>query len=499
MAAIITEKFRRHNATQFHESFSEASKNAYYLMIGKSTPFTASTSGGTDDSPSTPADDVGSEFYAWDQATALKNIASTDITFALPRRDWANSTTYDMYEHNISSSNTTTSGATNLYDSTFYFRTSDNRVYKVLDNNGGTAYSGSEPTSESTSPFEIGGYTLKYMYTITASEQTKFLTVDFMPVSTDSTVSAAATDGEIISLIVTAGSGYTDGTYYAAVYGDGSSQGTSSGAIVRITVTSGAIASFGLTAGTDTTVHAAGSGYTYGTVNLGASYTFSDAALTSASSMGSGTGGAVQVVISPKDGHGSDAVDELGGHYVMLRATLTGAENDDVLTGNDFRNISLVIDPTTYGTSTVASASTYRQVSATKLTSVTGTFTPDEKISQASTGAIGKVVQWDSTLSILYYQQERYADYGTNSTTGAFVAFSGANAITGASSSAAGTPDSTADSAVTLENDNTITFTDGYANPELQPDSGNIIYQENRKPISRATDQTEDIKIIVEF
>ena len=499
MAAIITEKFRRHNATQFHESFSEASKNAYYLMIGKSTPFTASTSGGTDDSPSTPADDVSGEFYAWDQTTALKNIASTDTTFALPRRDWANSTKYDMYEHNISSSNTTTSGATNLYDSTFYFRTSDNRVYKVLDNNAGTAYSGAEPTSESTSPFEIGGYTLKYMYTITASEQTKFLTVDFMPVSTDSTVSAAATDGEIISLIVTAGSGYTDGTYYAAVYGDGSSQGTSSGAIVRITVTSGAIASFGLTAGTDTTVHAAGSGYTYGSVNLGASYTFSDADLSSASSMGSGTGGAVQVVISPKDGHGSDAVDELGGHYVMLRATLTGAENDDVLTGNDFRNIALVTDPTTYGTSTVATASTYRQVSATKLTSVTGTFTADEKISQASTGAIGKVVEWDSTLSILYYQQERYADYGTNSTTGAFVAFSGANAITGASSSAVGTPDSTADSAVTLANDNTITFTDGYANPELQPDSGNIIYQENRKPISRATDQTEDIKIIVEF
>ena len=500
MAAIITEKFRRHNATQFHESFSEASKNVYYLMIGKSTPFTADTSGGTDDSPSTPADDVCSEFYAWDQTTALKNIASTDTTFALPRRDWANSTTYDMYEHNISSSNTTTSGATNLYDSTFFFRTSDNRVYKVLDNNAGTAYSGAEPTSESTSPFEIGGYTLKYMYTITASEQTKFLTVDFMPVSTDSTVSAAATDGEIISLIVTAGSGYTAGTYYAAVYGDGSSQGTSSGAIVSIVVGSGGtITSFGLTAGTDTSVHAAGSGYTYGSVNLGSSYTFSDTSLSSASSMGSGTGGAVQVVIGPKGGHGSDAVDELGGHYVMLRATLTGAENDDILTGNDFRNISLVTDPTTYGTSTVATSSTYRQVSAAKLTSVTGTFTPDEKISQATTGAIGKVVEWDSTLSILYYQQERYADYGTNSTTGAFVAFSGANAITGASSSAAGTPDATADSAVTLANDNTITFSDGYANPELQPDSGNIIYQENRKPISRATDQTEDIKIIVEF
>ena len=96
------------------------------------------------------------------------------------------------------------------------------------------------------------------MYTITASEQTKYLTADFIPVSTDSTVSAAAVDGKIESLQITAGSGYTDGTYYAAVYGDGTSAGTSSGAIVSIVVTSGAIVSFGLTAGTDTTIHAGG-------------------------------------------------------------------------------------------------------------------------------------------------------------------------------------------------------------------------------------------------
>ena len=499
MSAIITEKFRQHNAGNFFESFSESSANVYYLMIGKATPFTSGTTGGTDNSPPTPADDVSTEFYTWDSTVALKNITSTDISYALPRRDWANSTTYDMYDDNISSSNAATSGATSLYQSTFFFRTSDNRVYKVLDNNGGTAYSGSEPTSESTSPFALGGYVLKYMYTITASETTKFLTADFMPVSTDSTVSTAAVDGAIESLQITAGSGYTDGTYYAAVYGDGTSAGTSSGAIVSIVISSGAIVSFGLTAGTDTTIHNAGTGYTFGTVNLGDDYIFSDTALSSSASVGSGTGGAVTVVISPKEGHGNDAVAELGGHYVMMRTTLTGAEGDDVLTGNDFRNISLVIDPTTFGTSTVASASTHRQVYALKLTSVSGTFTVDEKITQTSTGAIGKVVEWDSTLSILYYQQERFGDFGTNSTTGAYVAFSGANAVTGASSSATGTPDSTADSAVTLANSNTITFADGYANPELQPDSGNIIYQENRKPIGRATDQTEDIKLIVEF
>ena len=498
MSAIITEKFRTHNANNFFESFTESSPNTYYLFIGKATPFTTGTSGGSDSSPSTPADSVSREFYNWDAMIAAKKIPSTDITYALPRRDWSNGTTYDMYDDDISSSNTATSGATNLFDSSFYFITSDYRVYKVLDNNGGSAYSGSEPTSTSTSPFALGGYVLKYMYALTASEAAKYLTTDYMPVSDDSTVTTAATDGKIESLSITAGSGYTDGTYYAAVYGDGTSAGTSSGAIVRITVSSGSIASFGLTAGSDTTIHDGGAAYTYGTVNLGSSYTFSDAALSSSSSMGSGTGGAVGVIISPKNGHGYSAINELGGHYVMTATTLTQDEGDDVSTANDFREVGLVVDPTTYGTSTVASASTARMTFAVKFSSSSGTFDADEKISNSS-GAIGKVVEWDSTNSILYYHQERFGDYGTNSTTGAYTAFSGTGTITGGTSGATGTPSSSSTETVTLANNNTIAFTSGYANPELQPDSGDIIYIENRKPIQRASDQTEDIKLIIEF
>ena len=406
MAAIITEKFRQHNADQFFESFSEASKSTYYLFVGKATAFTSGTTGGSDSSPPTPSDGpTDTEFYAWDSMIAAKNIASSDITYAIPRRAWSNGTVYDQYDDNISSSNTTTSGASNLYDSTFYFMTSDFRVYKVLDNNGGTAYSGAEPTSTSTSPFALGGYVLKYMYQVTTSEAAKFLTSDFIPVSNDSTVSAAAVDGKIESIKVTAGSGYTNGTYYAAVYGDGTSAGTSSGAIIRITVSGGTIQSFGLTAGTDTTIHAGGAGYTFGTVNLGAGFTFSDSGLTSASNMG-GSGGEIEVVISPKGGHGNDAIGELGGHYVMTATTLSQAEGDDITTSNDFRQVGIVVDPTNYGTSTVATASTRRQTFVVKASSSSGTFEVDEKITQATTGAVGKVVEWDSTRSLLYFHQE---------------------------------------------------------------------------------------------
>ena len=498
MTAIITEKFRQHNATQFFESFSEASATVYYLMIGKSMPFTSGTSGGSDDSPPTPADDIASEFYTWDSAIAAKKITTSNISKVIPRRDFANSTTFDMYEHNISSSNTTTSGATNIFDSTFYFRTDENKVYLVLDNNGGSAYSGAEPTSESTSSFVLGGYTLKYLYTISASQQATFMTTDFMPVSTDSSVSAAATDGAIESIIVTnTGSGLTVGTYYAPVYGDGTGQGTSSGAIIKITVSGGSISAVS-TGNTD--VFQGGSGYTFGTVaNLhSSSYLFSNSTLETPATLG-GSGASISVVISPKGGHGSDNAAQLGGHYVMMQTSLEGADNDDFLTGNDFRNINLVADPTTFGTSTVGTATSFRTTYAMQFSGSPGTFQVDEKISQATTGAIGRVVEWDSTLKILYYSQERFADYGTDSTTGAYIAFSGATTVTGATSGATGTPDASSDSAVTLAGGNTITFTNGHANPELQPDSGNIIYRELRKPIARATDQTEDIKVIVEF
>jgi hypothetical protein len=498
MAAIITEKFRIHNANQFYESFSESSADTYYLFLGKSTAYTTGTSGGTDTSPPTPSDDVASEYYYWDDMLAAKKISSSDVTYSIPRRNWVNGTIYDMYKHNISSSSTATSGASSLYDSTFYFMTDTYKIYKILDNNDGSAYSGAAPTSTSTDPFAIGGYVIQYMYTLTTTQVEKFLTTDFMPVATNSTVSAAATDGAIDSVVVTAGSGGTDATYYVPVYGDGSNSGTSSGAILSLVVSGGAIASFGMTAGTDSTVHAAGAGYTFGTINLASGYTFSDSALTTTANMNI-SGATVSVIIAPKGGHGYNAVEELGGHYIMMNATITQSEGDDFTVANDFRRVGVVVNPYNYGTTTVASDSTLRMTRCMKLTSVSGTFDVDEKISQTTTLAIGKVVDWDNSNSILYYQQEKYGDYGTATTTGAYVAFSGANEITGATSAATGTPDAAADSAVTLAGGNTITFTNGFANPELAPDSGEVIYIENRKPISRSSDQTEDIKLIVEF
>lgn len=469
MAAIITEHFRQHNAEQFFESFSEAAATTYYLFIGKSSPFTTATSGGNDGSPPVPSDDVTTEFYKWDSMLAAKLISSSDVSYVIPRRAWANNTTYDMYEHDVSSSNTTTSGATNLFDSTFYFMTSENKIYKVLDNNGGTAYSGSEPTSTSATPFELGGYTLQYMYELTTSQVQKFLTSDFIPVTTDSTVSGAAVDGSIDTVRVTGGSGYTDGTYYSPIDGDGSN------GIVKIVVSGNAISAQG---STGSNVFNVGTGYTFATVDL--TDVYSDDTLTTAANIGSGTGGVVTPIISPKGGHGKDAVAELGGHYVMANVKLEQNEGDDVTVANDFREVGIMKNPFNFGTTTIASSSTARQTYKVTLAAAPSVaYEIDEKITQSTTGAVGRVVEWDADNNIIYYVQERYENYGIDAD-GNLTAFSGANTITGANSGAAATAST-------------------YENPELQPNSGKVIYIENRRPISRASDQTEDIKIVVEF
>ena len=209
MAAIITSKFRFHNAEQFKESFSEAVPTNYYMFIGRQGEFASATTGGTDAIPPTPVDNRRAESLHWDDMLAAKKIDSTGVAHAIPRRDLdtSGSTTYDMYKPDYSASKAAQSGATNLFDSRFYVVTSAYRVYKVLDNNNNTAFTGgTEPTSTAAAPFTIGGYTLKYMYTLSTQDVQNFLTPDFMPVPTAAESGNGLADGALhIIDITTAG------------------------------------------------------------------------------------------------------------------------------------------------------------------------------------------------------------------------------------------------------------------------------------------------------
>ena len=489
MPAIITNKFRINNAEQFSESFSEASPEVYYLGIGRPQAFATQTRGdlrtenqGTDSAAITPADSVIEEFNTFDDLLAVKKITTSDTSFVIPRRNWTTSTVYDFYRHDYgnritgtTTARTANSGATTLFDATFYVLTAARNVYKCLDNNNNAA-STVEPTGTSTSILTTAdGYKWKYMYTLSASQQANFLSTDFMAVATDATVSSAAVDGAInVVKIKSAGTGGTNGTYTSiAIRGDGT------GGTISVTVSGGIV--------TAVSVTNAGSGYTIAYVR--------NADIVAAGATGL-SGAEIDVIIPPKGGHGFNAVKELGGFFVMLNVSLEGTETantGDFTAENDFRRIVLIRNPFSGGSA--ASATTLRATKAVRLAAspTPGTFQTDEEINQATTGAVGKVVEWDATNRILHYIQTRFNDEGVDSN-GNRTAFSGANVITGQTSGATGTP-----SAVASETADQITFTNGYKDTELDRHKGDVLYIENRAPITRASDQTENIKLVIEF
>ena len=469
MAAIVTNKFRINNSEQFYESFSEATPTTYYLFVGRPQAFSAATGGGTDSVPPTPIDNVVDEYMYYRDMIAAKKIAASDRTYAIPRHDWANGTVYDYYRGDYGATVNgsvveTVGGITDPFATTtkMYVRSSAGNVYKCMWNNNGGA-SDTEPSGTSTSEYSIGSdkYVWKYMYTHTTTETTNFLTTDFMAVHTDATVSAAAVDGAVNRYVIAnAGAGYTNGTYATqTLRGDGSSA-------------------------TFTVVIDGGSVLSVTGVNAGTGYTFADCNLDNISGIGTPSTSAIIVpIIGPKGGHGYNAMEELGGFYVMTNTSIAGtAGSGDFVVDQDFRRIGVVRDPFDFGTTTICTADTRQALKNVTFSGTPGVFTNDEVITGGTSGAKGIVVDFDATTKILKYIQTEWT--GVKTTAGAtqqdLVAFAASEIITGANSGSTGT--------VSTVN-----------NPEIEYYSGDSIYVENRAPITRASDQTENIKLIIEF
>ena len=470
MAAIITNKFRLHNAEQFHESFSEAVATTYYLWIGRPQAFSTATGGGTDSAPPTPADTVGDEYRYFRDMIGAKKVTSSDVSFVIPRRNWTTGTIYDPYNHDYTSSNTAQSGATNLWDSTFYIMNSNYRVYKCMDNNGGIAVSDEPDNTATSGEFStIDGYVWKYMFTMTTNMVQNFLSTDFMPVSATATdassVATSAVDGEIKHVqIKNGGAGYNDGTWPVGgagddIYGDGAT------GKYEVTVASGII--------TGVNIVASGTGYTFANLDL--------AGITGLGAAGASTDAILQPLITPKGGHGKDPVKELGGFYVMMNTSIAGAEGSgDFVVDQDFRRVGLIRDPKNSVGNPLTDTTASGLKTLTFTGSVSGTFQVDEEITNgASPQAKGKVASWDAATKILKVIQTEYTGVDT---TGNLAVFADADTVTGTTSTASGT-----------------IGTGGVGSPEIQYHSGDIIYVENRAPIIRASDQTENIKLVIEF
>ena len=223
----------------------------FYFFVGRTTEW------GDEESPEDPVDSVRYASTSSRNMLFVKRIQSSDTVLMIPRINWASGTVYDQYDDKYGELDpddevyTANSGAASLKDAEFYVLTDDDHVYKCIFNNS-NAQSTTKPTGTSTSAIETAdGYIWKFMFKVEASDETKFLTPEYIPVRklAGSGDPAFDVNGQIDTITITnAGSSYETAPT-VIINGDGT------GAVATATVSAGLV--------TNIILNNAGEGYSF--------------------------------------------------------------------------------------------------------------------------------------------------------------------------------------------------------------------------------------------
>jgi hypothetical protein len=437
------------------------------------------------------------------------------------RYNWKSGTVYTEYDDQLSQ----------LYTKQFYVITPiDNNVYKCIDNNRGAA-STVKPTSTDVSNIQLTAdkYRWKYMFTVTSGLALKFLTSDFIPIATNNSVRLYASNGAINHIkIIANGTNYisTTNTFSSIVNStaytiknnsslvDGSyvgssiyiSSGLGSGQIKKIvkyygaskilvvnsafTITPNTLSRYVISptvtirgdSGASVTTRATayvsnvynGQIRSIRIIDQGRSYSTANVIISSNTSWGRGA--TARAIIPPVGGHGYDPVDELYAYNVMMNIKTQGSESGTFPTNNDFRLIGIVQDPL-YSNGAIANTSVIDQTTKITVSEVSGDFVADEVVTGTTSKATARVVVFANTNNARTKGTLKVIRVTTNGTGGSFLI---GETLVGAVSTITANVQSSA------------------ATPVRQY-SGALIYNENKEPIIRNPDQTEDYKLTVRF
>ena len=541
MPAIITDQYRILNAETFVDSFvgiGTTGKNNYYAFLAHPNPTNTSVKNyGFSNWGSiipVPLDSFSQENFYYDSMLFLKKVTADDVRRVVPRINWQTGTVYDMYRNNYHGKNNYTdenltpqTSSTSLYGSNYYVVTSEFKVYLCInngvdvDNPNGQA-STSEPTHTNTAvqgaPDDSDGYKWKYLYSISPSDIVKFVTNKYIPLpqkwgdATTENVKNAAVDGEIQTVLLkragadieVGGGGET--VSQIPISGDGT------GGSITVNIKDKKV--------TAVTGVVGGSGYTHGRVRF-ITETYTD---------GDGNNVALgvpdsaidrpefEVIIPPKGGHGFDIYRELGGFRVMMYAKFDNNVDDlpDYVVGNNFSRVGVVRNPLEFSGNTLLNSTTATNLSALQLkvgptsgvtTTSAVTYPVNSMITQTvgvGSTAVAYVASWNPDTGILKYYQpvgfstlEQYSFKKLD--------FVGVNTspITGGSPGNLIINSDFNGGSITGDGGQNIalsqTFTSGKANPDVKKYSGDIIYIDNRAPVTRTASQKEEVKIVIEF
>ena len=512
MPAIITDQIRVLNATNFVSGIS-TTDNSYYVFIG--LPNATSVASDWNTATPSPIDNFDEHDNVYDSLISAKKITSSDVLRVIKKITWTSGTIYEMYRPDYSINKLSPqTNSSSLYKSNFYVMNSDFRVYECIYNGAAPANSGGgvisleEPTHTDLQPrLESDGYIWKYLYTIKPSDIIKFDSAEFIPVpsnwatNTDvADVRNAAVDGKIETIIIedTTSAVYQfNGTKNAVpIRGDGSD------GLASVTFINGKPSAVQVTNG--------GSGYSFGTLDL-------DDVVT-------GSGASFSVIVPPPGGHGADIYRELGANKVLVYSRIENSDvtNPDFPTGNQFARIGIIENPQQFGSTNLLTSSSASGVYGIRLVGAATTsmsVAVDGQVTQTvgvGSTAVGQIIGYDPVTKSLQYWQDRSLatndsldnkpTYGYKLNTFTANPASGGNTniiVTTTGGTETLSIDTGFTGVSTTVNSRTYyfgqTYNNGLANPEIKKYSGNIIYVDQRPEVTRATNQREDIKIILEF
>lgn len=465
MAAVITDRLKKQLLVDLYRDFQD-SDSYYFAGIGRSEDWNDS------DVPPLPFNTTREDRNLRVGLQSVKNI--TDVSFVVPRENWSSGAIYSAYNDNQSGY------PTNAY----YVMNNNQQVYICLQqgrtnaNPAVAVASTVQPTGNTDgAPFKTAdGYMWKFVYSIGALKASKFISSAYIPVQkvqdsagatllldevgvdSDSPaedveqqlIQQSAIGGQVLGYrVVDNGSGYTSAPT-VTISGDGT------GAAAVATAVGGQV--------TKVEVLDDGSG-----LNFGSGYTYASVSLTG----GGGSGAVILPILSSSKGLGADPREDLRSSALMFNTKPAGTENGDFVVDQDFRQIGLIKNPLSLESDGQPfTAETGRVLGRLNLTSVTdGPFLVDQVIQGTPSNAKAFIDDVDSS-GVSIHQTEY---------TG-FIAFDSSDTIS-----------------IVEGGGSTTASIDKILRGEVDPHSGELLYIDNRAAVFRSTDQTEDIKIVIQL
>lgn len=486
------------SGTGLRVNVSFENENNFYVFAGKQSEYPTSDVAAEVESETDSFYDVWNEMMFGKKPTFKRMI---------PKYTWASGTAYTQYDDQAE-----------LKGTDFYVITDTRDVFKCISNNGG-ANSTVKPTKSATyigTPFQTNdNYKWLYMYTVAQSDNLKFTTNQYIPVTENVLVTNAAVNGGLFhievedsgvdypnhtgtitttgnnSIIIIANTANTTSNYYkdSAITVINSSGNTfirrigSSNTAYGIAVTNafpsgflsntctysiGPLLTINSRTGSNAFAYAVMNSTTGAItrVNMAQYGTgYKDATVTVTSGTNLGIGASLRAIISPDDGHGSNVYDELYCDALGVHCLFDEYNSTTFNTDVTYRTVGLLKNPT-YANGTLYAANTFNQLCTINITgSGTGSYANGEVVTGSISSASGRYAFSNSSVLVLT---------GVNGTFQSGEVLQGANGAQRIANS-------------------------GNTAANLAIYSGDILYVQNIQEVSRSTSNKEQVKLVIRF